>query len=234
MLDMERLFADAKQGVLPALKILGDVYLNGYKENEIEPNLEKAIEYYEMAAQGGMEDAFMELGYIYCSGQHMQPDYEKGIAYYRKAADMGNTTALGNLGMSYLRGIGVEKDERKGFEYFLKAAEGGHPNAMQQVALLYRNGVGVEADKEKSEYWEKCAKLREAEEREKENTGKSPDQEAFEKNLKFISNTTLDTELVKRIFEDTKDFRQYRMGVCEFKTGRIITADPLWIPQWQD
>lgn len=227
MFDMERLFADAKQGVLPALKILGDLYLNGYEENDIKPDLQKAIEYYEQAAEGGMEDAFMELGYIYCSGEHMQPDYERGIEYYKRAADMGNTTALGNLGMSYIRGIGVERNERKGFEYFLKAAEGGHPKAMQQVALLYRDGVGVEADQEKSEYWEKCAEVREAQEKEKENAGKSPVQEAFEKNLKFISNDTLDTELVKYIFEDIKDFRQYTMGVCEFKTGRIITADPL-------
>lgn len=225
MLDMERLFEDANQGILPALKILGDVYLRGYEENEIKPDLHKAITYYEKAAEGGMEDAFMELGYIYCSGEYMQPDYDTGLEYYKHAADMGNTTALGNLGMSYLRGVGVKKDERKGFEYFLKAAEGGHPNAMQQVALLYRDGIGVEQDQEKSEYWEKSAKT--VLEKEKENAVKSPVQEAFEKNLKFISKDTLDIELVKDIFEDTKDLRQYTMGTCEFQSGRVITADPL-------
>ena len=46
MLDFERLLNDAENGVLPALKFLGDIYLNGYKENDIEPNLEKAIEFW--------------------------------------------------------------------------------------------------------------------------------------------------------------------------------------------
>ena len=62
MFDMERLFADAEQGVLPALKILGDIYLNGFEENDIQPDLDKAVSYYEKAAAGGMEDAFLELG----------------------------------------------------------------------------------------------------------------------------------------------------------------------------
>ena len=121
MFDMERLFADAEQGILPALKILGDLYLNGYEENDIQPDLNKALEYYEKAAEGGMEDALLELGYIYCAGKHMQPDYAKGINYYKQAAEMGNTTALGNLGMAYMNGYGVEKNKTKGFEYFLKA-----------------------------------------------------------------------------------------------------------------
>lgn len=226
MLDMERLLKEAEQGVLPALKILGDLYLNGFKDFDIQPDLGKAIEYYEKAAQGGMEDAFMALGYIYCAGEHMQPDYEKGIMYYQRAADMGNTVALGNLGMTYLQGIGVEKDEKKGFEYFLKAAEGGHPMAMSQVAILYRDGIGVAADKEKCAYW---AQMQEAKEKEEEQARlrEAQRQEAFQKNLKFISCDTLDVKLVKDIFEDTVNLRQYTLGVCEFPSGRIITADPL-------
>lgn len=234
MLDMKRLLEDAKQGVLPALKILGDVYLNGFAEWDIQPDLEKAIEYYEQAAEGGMEDAFIELGYIYCAGKYMQPDYDKGIICYQRAADMGNTMALGNLGMMYLQGIGVEKDEKKGFAYFLKAAEGGHPAAMSQVAILYRDGIGAAADMEKSAYWAKRQEEREQElakeqelKKEQENSPKSRVQEAFQENLKFISRDTLDVELAKDIFEDTKNLIQYTLGVCEFPTGRIITADPL-------
>lgn len=225
MLDMERLLADAEQDILPALMILGEVYLKGYDENDIKPDLNKAIEYYERAAQGGMENAFMELGYIYCAGEYMEPDYEKGLAYYRQAADMGNTTALGNLGMSYIQGKGVEVDARKGFEYFLKAAEGGHPMAMHQVAGMYRDGIGVAADEEKSRYWEERAEIQEAQD--KEESEKPPFQTAFEQNLKFISKDTLDTELVQYIFGDTGELVQYTMGKCEFPSGRILTADPL-------
>ncbi|MDE6618947.1 MAG: DUF4241 domain-containing protein [Lachnospiraceae bacterium] len=227
MLDMERLLADAEQGVLPALKFLGDIYLNGYEENDIRPDLSKAVECYEKAAQGGMEDALLDLGFLYCSGKYMEPDYKKGIEYYRQAADMGNTTALGNLGMSYIKGCGVEKDEKKGFKYFMKAAEGGHPMAMHQVADMYRAGIGVAPDEEKYQYWEERAKEQEERDKAQENAEKSPMQTAFEKNLKFISKDTLDVELVQYVFGDTKDLRQYTMGVCSFPSGRILTADPL-------
>lgn len=155
MLTLERLLEETKQGVLPALKILGDIYLNGFAEWNILPDLEKAIGYYERAAEGGMEDALLSLGYIYCAGEYREPDYEKSISYYEQAADMGNTIALGNLGMMYLQEIGVEKDEKKGFAYFLRAADGGHPTAMSQVAILYRDGIGEAANQEKCAYWAK-------------------------------------------------------------------------------
>ncbi len=237
MLDFERLLNDAENGVLPALKFLGDIYLNGYKENDIEPNLEKAIEYYEKAADKGMEDTLLDLGYIYCSGQYMEPDYKKGMVYYERAAALGNTTALGNLGMVYCQGFGVKKDEKKGFEYFIEAAKGGHPLAMQQVSEMYRDGVGVEKSEELSAYWrQKAEEQKKQDELEEEQRRKEEDkqeekndlQTAFEKNLKFISKDTIDADFVKRIFGNASDLKQFTMGVCEFKTGKVITADPLY------
>lgn len=49
---------DAENGVLPALKFLGDIYLDGYEEESIEPDLQKSMAFYEKAAKGGMEEAF--------------------------------------------------------------------------------------------------------------------------------------------------------------------------------
>lgn len=227
MLDMERLLEDAEQGILPALKLLGDIYLNGYEDNDIEPDFSKAIVYYEKAAQGGMEDALVDLGFIYCSGQYMEPDYAKGVACYRQAAELGNTTALGNLGMSYMMGYGVEKDEKKGFEYFMKAAQGGHPMAMHQIADMYRGGIGVAPDEEKARYWEERAVEQEEQDKAQEESEKPPVQRAFEENLKFISNDTLDVEFAQYLFGDTRDLRQYTMGECAFSSGRLLTADPL-------
>ena len=219
MLDFERLLNDAENGVLPALKFLGDIYLNGYKENDIEPNLEKAIEYYEKAADKGMEDTLLDLGYIYCSGQYMEPDYKKGMVYYERAAALGNTTALGNLGMVYCQGFGVKKDEKKGFEYFIEAAKGGHPLAMQQVSEMYRDGVGVEKSEELSAYWrQKAEEQKKQDELEEEQRRKEEDkqeekndlQTAFEKNLKFISKDTIDADFVKRIFGNASDLKQVK------------------------
>ncbi len=233
MLDFERLLNDAENGVLPALKFLGDIYLNGYEENNIEPNLNKAIEYYEKAADKGMEETLLDLGYIYCSGRYMEPDYKKGFVYYERAAALGNTTALGNIGMAYCQGFGVKKDAKKGFEYFMKAAEGGHPLAMQQVSEMYRDGVGVEKNEELSAYWlqraEEQKKKDELEEEQQKNQKEKNDFEtAFEKNLKFISKDTIEVDFVKSIFGTSSNLKQFTMGECEFKTGKVITADPLY------
>lgn len=228
MFDMERLFEDAKKGVVPALKLLGDLYLDGSEENGVEADLEMAIEYYEQAAEGGMDDAWLQLGYIYCAGEYMEPDYAKGIACYERAAEMGNTTAMGNLGMSYCKGLGVEEDTQKGFSYFMMAAEGGHPDAMEQIATFYHYGIGVEQDDEQAEYWKERAEARREELNKQENNGAgSAVQDAFRANLKFISEVTMDADLVQDIFDEDGELTQYVMGNCEFKTGRIITADPL-------
>lgn len=235
MINFKRLLNDAEQGVLPALKFLGDIYLNGFEENDIKPDLTKAIEYYSKAADAGMEDAMLDLGYIYVSGEYTEPDYATGIAYYERAAALGNTTALGNLGMAYCRGLGVEQDEKKGFAFFMKAAEGGHALAMAQVADMYRDGVGVEKDAEKEKYWrmksEEQERLdQEAEEKSKQAKQPSPPedfQDAFQKNLDFISKDHIEADFVKQIFENTDSLRQYIMGQCTFQTGKVITADPL-------
>jgi len=134
MLDMERLFEDAKKGVLPALKLLGDLYIEGNEENGVEADLEQAIAYYTQAAEGGMEEAWLELGYIYCAGEYMEPDYEKGLACYERAAEMGNTTAMGNLGMSYCKGLGVEKDD---FRTALGTVYRVHGDEVRQIGSGY-------------------------------------------------------------------------------------------------
>lgn len=56
---------------------------------------------------------------------------------------------------------------------------------------------------------------------------KSPLQTAFEKNLKFISQTDFDLETVKGLFHETDKIKCFELGNCEFPSGHIIIADPL-------
>lgn len=56
---------------------------------------------------------------------------------------------------------------------------------------------------------------------------KSPIRSAFEKNLKFISQTEWDTAVVENIFTENGRIKCYELGKCEFRTGNIIVADPL-------
>lgn len=228
MLDFEKLLQDAENGSLTALKYLGDIYLDGLEENNIKPELHKAIEYYEKAADGGMESALLDLGYIYCAGRYMEPDYQKGLAYYERAAALGNTIALGNLGMAHCNGYGVQKDEKKGFNYFLKAAEGGNADAMQQISEMYKHGIGIKKDKKASAYWqEKSEESRRLDEEAAQAEQCDPLQEAFRKNLKFISEVNMDADFANKIFTPGGGMRQYTLGSCAFGSGTIVTADPL-------
>ncbi len=52
-------------------------------------------------------------------------------------------------------------------------------------------------------------------------------QEAFRANIKFISEAELDVNFVQDIFDEDGDLTQFVMGECDFKSGKIITADPL-------
>lgn len=56
---------------------------------------------------------------------------------------------------------------------------------------------------------------------------KSPIQIAFEKNLKFISKDTMETETVKSVFVNNAQIRCFELGKCNFPTGKVIVADPI-------
>ena len=102
-------------------------------------NIEKAIDYYNQAAELGSAESLLNLGIIYADSKD---DKKKAFECYQKAAELGNSKALFNMGLMYQEGQGVDRiDIRKAKECFEKAADQGNAQAQLNLALIYHGEV---------------------------------------------------------------------------------------------
>lgn len=138
---------------ISALNTIGICYLNGYtKDKKI--NLEKAIKYFELAANKNYIYAFNNLGKIY----ENQNNYQKAFEYYSKSADEEESWACNKLGEFYRNGIYVKKDLEKAFHYYKIGANSPistrcNWNIYNLVKYFYLEGnitLGIKKDIEKS------------------------------------------------------------------------------------
>ena len=89
-------------------------------------NKEKAIYWYNRAAEGGHAKSQYRLGVCYLLKSN-RTDIQMAVACWRKAADQGYVIAQFSLGVCYAYGIyGIEVNEYEAKEWLLKAAEQGH------------------------------------------------------------------------------------------------------------
>ncbi|MBV7440597.1 sel1 repeat family protein [Weeksellaceae bacterium TAE3-ERU29] len=134
-----RLFQKAyKSGNPHAAFRLGYGYQNGIWEEDI--NLDKALEYYDIAAEGmdlyGLENA----GKFHLYGWTGEPQIDKAIDYYTKAMEHYNSAfAMVELAMCHENGTGVECDLLRAEELYLKALEQDYIYAALRLGYLYRN-----------------------------------------------------------------------------------------------
>lgn len=102
-----------------------------YGSNGMPVDLDKAIHYYELAAQQGNAVALEELGKIYLEELH---DLDKAETYLLQAAEKNSAEA------QYLLGDAVytEKEDEKNILYWVeKAAENQHISAILKLANYY-------------------------------------------------------------------------------------------------
>jgi TPR repeat protein len=118
-------------------------------------NVQKAVQYYQLAADAGCAKAQCRLGEAYSSGQlSFRKSYVKGVQYFLAAADNDNMEALWQL----LRICMARSPEnvknflRKKIPIFVSNIE--HRNSELQVFLgdCYDAGIGVETSLEKAFY----------------------------------------------------------------------------------
>lgn len=81
-------------------------------------NNTQAISCFQKAADKGITDAFVELGYF-----EESRNKEKAFSWYKKAADAGLAEGQYNLGRCYEQGIGAAKDEFVAEYWYKKAAK---------------------------------------------------------------------------------------------------------------
>lgn len=79
-------------------------YLAKYHANQNE--LDKAIDYYQQAAEKNYSPALFRLGLLYETGRGTEKDTAKAVYYYRKASLEGHVFAKKQLGLLLLKGYG--------------------------------------------------------------------------------------------------------------------------------
>ncbi|KAK8849296.1 hypothetical protein M9Y10_018665 [Tritrichomonas musculus] len=104
------------------------MYENG---NGVKKNVDKALSYYQKAAEKGYSDSYAAMGLIYFNGNR-----EKAFGCFKKAADMGSPSGCYLTGLCYQDGTGVTKDRSKALEHFRKADKLGYDGAKEKLKSL--------------------------------------------------------------------------------------------------
>lgn len=97
---------------------------------------ERALYFYERAAQGGLTSAQVNTAFMYLGGEGIPQDYKKASFWFHTAAIAGVPVARYNLGVLYERGLGVEADQARALAWYALAARAGHEKALDRLTQL--------------------------------------------------------------------------------------------------
>ena len=114
--------ADAGNAV--AQNNLGHIYLYGDEKLNVSVDLEKGIEYLNMAAEQDQVNAMTTIGWNYFLGDKgAEQNNEEAIYWNKRASDLGFSVATYNMGFFYYSGLaGLEQDLLEAKKYWLLCA----------------------------------------------------------------------------------------------------------------
>lgn len=107
-----------------------------------------AMQYYQMAADRGNNDAKMKVALML--GDEVDEDREEMRMFFKKMAEDGHPSNMYRYADLVLKTAWNEKDRKEAFEWFERAAANGHLESMCQTAIMYRDGIGVSRDANKA------------------------------------------------------------------------------------
>lgn len=154
-LAMKHFAKAAELGYVYAYEEMGEIYEEG---KLFEQNISKAIEFYDLAAVGGLASAREKSNRLkaarrqfYNTGAEIigrQGTVTKDEAFeaFRSlaiATAMGEMLAPKLLAMCYARGFGTEKSRSTAFFWFERAVEAGDTGAYLPLGMCYSRGFGV-------------------------------------------------------------------------------------------
>lgn len=127
--EAEKWFMDAAlKGDVKACYNLGLMYTDGSLG---EPDLDKAMEWFESAASEGFAYAQTMMGTLALDSG----DTEAAGEWFRKAAAQGEPTAMYNLGALGISGQ-MRMDDREAMDWLVRAATAGMPQAAELISRL--------------------------------------------------------------------------------------------------
>jgi uncharacterized protein len=113
-------------------------------------DVNRAIELYRSAGDGGYPKSLCALGLIYMEGEAVPADPARGVALCRRGAEAGDPDAQTDLGNFYLAGRGVAEDKVEARRWYERAAEQNQRNALYTLGQMYWNGDTVEKDNDEA------------------------------------------------------------------------------------
>lgn len=112
-------------------------------------DMDKAIKFYETAANMGHTKSQIRLGELYYSHLKVKRDLKASARWYTMAANQGNINAM--LGL--LQVCRVSGDKNQYAMWAARLAEMGNPQGMLELGRCYRDGKGLPADESKARYY---------------------------------------------------------------------------------
>jgi len=96
-----------------------------------------------LAADEGMHDAVLAMGWFYRNGVGVDLDIEESKRWYRKSARQKDPRAMFSLGEIFYD----ERDYDEALIWFQRAIDAGHARSLFWLGMMYWKGRGVQQDK---------------------------------------------------------------------------------------
>lgn len=148
---VRRTLKDAENGYPDAQYRMGTYRVAG--RQGIEPDMDKARQWFEAAARQNHPGAQYRLGELYRRGESVEQNFEKALTLLMKAAEQGHPSAENGLGNMYHTGEGVNQSYDIALSWFKRAAEKDFPPAQRNMGIMAENGQGMEQDYEAAFHW---------------------------------------------------------------------------------
>jgi len=99
-----------------------------------------------IAAEDGMHDAVLAMGWFYLNGVGVEANDDEAIRWYRKSARQGEPRAMFSLGyVAYFR-----KDYSEALKWFELALGKNHHRSSFWIGKIYWRGQGVDRDRKRA------------------------------------------------------------------------------------
>lgn len=140
---MELIQIAAHHGVREAERDVAKNYEHGWT---VQPDLDRAFEWYEKAAQHGDGESAWRIGMAYVKGENRKPDSRHAVEYFECSTDAGYGPGKISLAVMYVTGDGVELDYTKARSLYEEAAAQGEGHAYRELAVMHAHGEGIPVD----------------------------------------------------------------------------------------
>ena len=113
---------------------------------QVQEDAHKSFMLNSQAAESGMKDAVLAMGWFYLNGVGVEQDVEQARRWYRKSARQGDSRAMFSLGQMAFD----EQDFADARVWFRRASDKGHARSLFWLGKLYWRGYGVPEDRKQA------------------------------------------------------------------------------------